>query len=104
MKCKFWKQCNLYYPDSFTCEHGGGPYCGRWRLLNAKEEVDDYFDRFWEEQELSEEYIVEAVRRAREEIKDVYKALSELRNGEFDIIKNREELERFLKRLKEDSG
>lgn len=76
----------------------------QWKEHQIQKEADEYFDKFWEEQELSEEYIVEAVRRAREEIKDVHKALSELRSGEFDIIKNREELERFLKRLKEDSG
>ena len=31
----------------------------------TRKEVDTYFDEFWEEEGLSEEYIVDAVRRSR---------------------------------------
>lgn len=29
--CKFYKKCELFRKDSFTCTHGGGDYCGRYR-------------------------------------------------------------------------
>lgn len=30
--CKYISQkCPNYSPDSHTCNHGGGPYCGKFR-------------------------------------------------------------------------
>jgi len=35
-KCEFAEACELYRADSYTCNHGGGPYCGRWRTLSEE--------------------------------------------------------------------
>jgi hypothetical protein len=36
-KCEFAKgkdpKCNLYSLNSYTCNHGGGDYCGKYRDL-----------------------------------------------------------------------
>jgi hypothetical protein len=32
LPCKYISQkCPNYSPDSHTCNHGGGPYCGKFR-------------------------------------------------------------------------
>ena len=32
--CRFYKECEYFYPESFTCCHeGGGAYCGMFRKL-----------------------------------------------------------------------
>jgi hypothetical protein len=33
-ECKFKEKCSLYANTSFTCNHNGGSYCGRYRKLN----------------------------------------------------------------------
>ncbi len=30
-KCEYWSVCPLYREDSYTCQNGGGEYCGMWR-------------------------------------------------------------------------
>ena len=35
-RCEFAGVCELYRADSYTCNHGGGPYCGRWRALKER--------------------------------------------------------------------
>ena len=37
IKCIFWKKCELFYPESNTCQSGGGPYCGKWRSFKLTE-------------------------------------------------------------------
>jgi hypothetical protein len=31
--CEFTATCPLYRVDSYTCRHGGGSYCGKYREL-----------------------------------------------------------------------
>jgi len=31
--CRFYKKCEHFGKDSFTCTHGGGDYCGKYREL-----------------------------------------------------------------------
>jgi hypothetical protein len=31
--CKYKPNCSFYATDSYTCTHGGGNYCGRYRKL-----------------------------------------------------------------------
>lgn len=35
-KCKYWKHCPYYYEESYTCNNGGGPYCGVFRKFENK--------------------------------------------------------------------
>ena len=30
-KCSFKRRCDLYDPDSVTCNKEAGPYCGKYR-------------------------------------------------------------------------
>ena len=30
-KCKYYKNCRDYRESSYTCNHGGGGYCGKYR-------------------------------------------------------------------------
>jgi hypothetical protein len=32
-RCEFAKKCGLYSLDSYTCNHGGGDYCGKYKDL-----------------------------------------------------------------------
>ena len=34
--CRFYKICECFYPESFTCCEGGGDYCGKFRALEVK--------------------------------------------------------------------
>jgi len=34
--CIFSSICSLFYPESFTCMHGGGEYCGKYRSLSRE--------------------------------------------------------------------
>ena len=33
-KCKYSKTCAHYYPESYTCSHRGGSYCGEYNKLS----------------------------------------------------------------------
>ena len=35
-KCKYHKTCPSYYKSSYTCNHGGGGYCGKYREYEMK--------------------------------------------------------------------
>lgn len=35
-KCKFHRYCPLYRNDSYTCNSGGGNYCGMYRDLQCR--------------------------------------------------------------------
>ena len=37
LRCEYHKTCSHYTSQSYTCEHGGGNYCGTWRMLKFKE-------------------------------------------------------------------
>lgn len=34
--CEFTSECPLYREDSYTCNHGGGVYCGKYRWFKEK--------------------------------------------------------------------
>lgn len=36
LRCRYWKVCEHYRKDSFTCQNGGGDYCGVWRRFEAE--------------------------------------------------------------------
>ena len=36
LRCEFYKTCPHYTSESYTCEHGGGNYCGTWRMLKYR--------------------------------------------------------------------
>jgi len=36
-RCEFWDTCELRKDSSYTCNTGGGPYCGKWRKLKTSE-------------------------------------------------------------------
>jgi|GEM_PF-5660590 len=52
--CKYISQkCPNYSPDSYTCNHGGGDYCGKWRwyenrttLRKILAKIEKYMCRF----------------------------------------------------------
>ena len=49
-KCKYFKICELYEDSSYTCTHGGGDYCGKFRDFQfgnhaGKKEAHPYFSR-----------------------------------------------------------
>lgn len=33
--CRFHKECEYFYPESFTCCEGGGDYCGMFRKFTS---------------------------------------------------------------------
>ena len=34
--CRYYRICECYYPESFTCREGGGEYCGKYRTLEVE--------------------------------------------------------------------
>lgn len=36
-RCRFIKKCDLYKPDSVTCNKEAGPYCGKYREFQDQE-------------------------------------------------------------------
>ena len=34
--CRFYRTCEFYSPESFTCHEGGGSYCGKFRKLEGE--------------------------------------------------------------------
>jgi len=39
-KCKFSNKCKLFSKNSYTCNNGGGRYCGKWREKELKETLN----------------------------------------------------------------
>ena len=39
LRCRYWRDCQHYTKTSFTCENGGGPYCGVWRTFQLEEKA-----------------------------------------------------------------
>lgn len=38
-KCKYYDICEYYRESSYTCTHGGGEYCGKFRSLQFGEQA-----------------------------------------------------------------
>lgn len=38
--CRYMAICYLYANNSFTCTHTGGNYCGKYRKLGSKPNLD----------------------------------------------------------------
>ena len=36
-KCKYYKTCEDARKESETCMHGGGEYCGKWKMKEGKD-------------------------------------------------------------------
>lgn len=36
-RCKYAYKCPYFAPYSYTCEHQGGPYCGKYREYEKSE-------------------------------------------------------------------
>ena len=34
-RCEYWTVCPYYEESSYTCQHGGGSYCGMWRRFKG---------------------------------------------------------------------
>jgi hypothetical protein len=37
-KCRYYNKCDFKSEQSYTCNHSGGPYCGRWKTGRIKRE------------------------------------------------------------------
>jgi hypothetical protein len=43
--CKFADICGLSSSESYTCTHGGGRYCGKYRVLNAMKSKNEKLEK-----------------------------------------------------------